>query len=77
MATACLIHNIKLDTHKMDESQDLIYEESEVLWAKIRGYPWWPAYVQHSLVQVSDVHEANTPSAYEYTVIFFGDNTKY
>lgn len=29
----------------MDESQDLIYEESEVLWAKIRGYPWWPAYV--------------------------------
>lgn len=29
----------------MDESQELIYEESEVLWAKIRGYPWWPAYV--------------------------------
>lgn len=29
----------------MDESQDMIYEESEVLWAKIRGYPWWPAYV--------------------------------
>jgi hypothetical protein len=21
------------------------YEENEVVWAKIQGYPWWPAYV--------------------------------
>ena len=31
----------------MDESGEpvLEYEENEVLWAKVRGYPWWPAYV--------------------------------
>ena len=23
----------------------LLYEENEVCWAKIRGFPWWPAYV--------------------------------
>jgi hypothetical protein len=27
------------------------YEENEVLWAKIRGFPWWPAYVQSSLTK--------------------------
>jgi hypothetical protein len=21
------------------------FEEDEVVWAKIQGYPWWPAYV--------------------------------
>lgn len=25
------------------------YEDSEVCWAKIRGYPWWPAFVNSSL----------------------------
>jgi hypothetical protein len=23
-----------------------VFEEDEVLWAKIRGYPWWPSYVR-------------------------------
>ena len=27
------------------EEEDVIYEQEEVVWAKIRGYPWWPAYV--------------------------------
>lgn len=46
------------------------YEDSEVLWAKIRGYPWWPAYVL-------EVHTSDQLENYEYTVVFFGDNTKY
>lgn len=29
----------------MDHQDQIIYEDSEVLWAKIRGYPWWPAFV--------------------------------
>lgn len=29
----------------MDKQDQIIYEDSEVLWAKIRGYPWWPAFV--------------------------------
>ena len=27
------------------EEEEPIFEEEEVVWAKIRGYPWWPAYV--------------------------------
>jgi hypothetical protein len=26
--------------------EEIIYEEDEVVWAKIRGYPWWPAFVR-------------------------------
>ena len=35
----------------MDESGEpgLEYENREVLWAKIRGYPWWPAFVNLNL----------------------------
>jgi hypothetical protein len=29
-----------------EEEEEVLYEEEEVLWAKIRGYPWWPAFVQ-------------------------------
>lgn len=56
----------------MEDSRDQIleYEDSEVLWAKIRGYPWWPAYVL-------EVHTSDQLENYEYTVVFFGDNTKY
>jgi hypothetical protein len=26
------------------------YEENEVVWAKIHGYPWWPAYVKIKII---------------------------
>ena len=35
----------------MDE-EPIIYEEEEVLWAKIRGYPWWPAFVIFSSLRL-------------------------
>jgi hypothetical protein len=25
--------------------EEEIYEQDEVVWAKIKGYPWWPGYV--------------------------------
>ena len=28
-----------------DSEEEVYYEEDEVLWAKVRGYPWWPAFV--------------------------------
>lgn len=27
------------------DPSDEVYEENEVVWAKIHGYPWWPAFV--------------------------------
>lgn len=35
------------------EEEELIFEEDEVIWAKIRGYPWWPAYVSLILRKIS------------------------
>ena len=31
---------------------DEIYEENEVVWAKIHGYPWWPAFVLYGLCRL-------------------------
>ena len=40
------------------------FEKSEILWAKMARFPWWPAYVLSS------------PSAERREVVFFGDNTR-
>lgn len=37
-----------LDLSDLSESSSFLYEDyetDEVVWAKIQGYPWWPAYV--------------------------------
>jgi hypothetical protein len=55
----------------------VVYEMNEVIWAKIRGYPWWPAYVPHVVAQVSGViKSSNQPSLVEYIVNFYGDTTQ-
>ena len=28
-----------------ESSFEELYQQEEVVWAKFRGYPWWPAYV--------------------------------
>lgn len=38
----------------------------EVVWAKIRGYPWWPAIVKKAMAD---------PKENKYMVYFIGDNT--
>lgn len=40
------------------------FEKSEILWAKMARFPWWPAYVLSS------------PSSERREVVFFGDNTR-
>lgn len=37
----------------------------EVIWAKIRGYPWWPGVIEHETLKG------------KYVVHFFGDYTKF
>lgn len=24
------------------------FQQKEVVWAKVKGYPWWPAYVRNN-----------------------------
>lgn len=43
------------------------YSVAEVVWAKIRGYPWWPGIVNS--VQNDD------PEEVIFKVSFFGDTT--
>lgn len=46
-----------IDEEKPDDNE--VFEEDEVVWAKIKGYPWWPAYVNNFIPQINDVHEEN------------------
>lgn len=38
-----------------------IFQQNQVIWAKINGYPWWPAYIKAEI------------KANQFEVVFFGD----
>lgn len=46
--------------------EEVQFSREEVVWAKITGYPWWPALVTHA-------PEEPGP----FRVDFFADNTQY
>ena len=39
--------NAEMEGEEERAEDEEIYEQDEVIWAKIKGYPWWPAYVTH------------------------------
>lgn len=68
----------------MNKSNDnIIYSVGEVVWAKIRGYPYWPAIVITNkkiiIIKVSKVYEEKTDDGnfkVSLLVNFIGDNTQ-
>ncbi len=52
------------------------FSVGEIVWAKIRGYPWWPAmvnFVFFNLTQITGTVDENKEK--KYVVGFIGDNT--
>lgn len=68
----------------MNKTNDnIIYSVGEVVWAKIRGYPYWPAIVITNkkiiIIKVSKVYEEKTDDGnfkVSLLVNFIGDNTQ-
>lgn len=63
-----------------------MYAKDEVIWAKIKGFPWWPAMVWLSfnsvlnrLLQVAKVVEDKEEKGviHEVLVNFIGENSQY
>jgi|LauGreDrversion4_2_1035121.scaffolds.fasta_scaffold283989_2 hypothetical protein len=51
-----------------------LFKKGDLVWAKIRGYPWWPGIVQSSKVKIgSNKEEIN--KEIKVLVNFLGDNT--
>ena len=48
------------------EEEEIQFELREIVWAKITGYPWWPARVT----------QMPTGKTVHYRVDFFSDNTQ-
>ena len=46
-------------------SEEEHFSQEEIVWAKITGYPWWPALVTDA-----------PPSGSTFRVDFFADNTQ-
>ena len=51
-----------------------LFKKGDLVWAEIRGYPWWPGIVQSSKVKIgSNKEEIN--KEIKVLVNFLGDNT--
>jgi hypothetical protein len=46
------------------------FKRGDKVWAKIRGYSWWPA-------RIGDVIEGRGPKDRKYRADFYGDGTHY
>lgn len=52
------------------------YKKGEVVWAKVRGFPWWPGVVRNILkVSKFDENEGSVVQETKVEVCFVGDST--
>jgi hypothetical protein len=48
-----------------------------VVWAKLRGYPWWPGTVIFNKVEITNSKQVKElPADMVFTVKFLGENTQ-
>jgi PWWP domain. len=48
-----------------------------VVWAKIRGYPWWPGVVIPKQIEITNsAYYSELPQNSLHTVKFIGENTQ-
>lgn len=48
-----------------------------VVWAKLRGYPWWPGTVTSKKVEITNSKQVKElPADTVFTVKFLGENTQ-
>ena len=51
-----------------------LFKKGDIVWAKIRGYPWWPGIVQSSKIKLGTNREEINKEV-KVLVNFLGDNT--
>lgn len=49
------------------------FVNKEIVWAKVKGYPWWPAEVLPSELQISKLP---TPDSNFFKVVFIAEDTQ-
>ena len=56
----------------MSEVENDDYKEKDIVWAKVKGYPWWPSLIsQVSIKQITSL--GKTTKEKMYTIEFIGE----
>ena len=53
-----------------DENKDNIeYKEKDIVWAKVKGYPWWPSIINNISHNIQTIGENNNEKMYTIELI--------
>lgn len=57
---------------------DIKLRKGQLVWAKVRGYAWWPGVVRFTQVSEiqQDIDSAQNFRSYKITVHFIGENSQ-
>ena len=58
-----------IDGEKEDNTE---YKEKDIVWAKVKGYPWWPSIITHISFRNNQANEENIKEKI-YTIEFIGE----
>ena len=56
--------------HHKDEYS---FKKGDVVWAKVKGYPWWPGEICHITIKQAKTEPKDKQTIYR--INFIGDNT--
>ena len=52
------------------------FKKGEVVWAKVRGFPWWPAVVKSTNLKITKQNDDDKENRQTLVLVYFvGDNT--
>ena len=57
----------------MVSNGNVVFKKGDIVWAKVRGFPWWPGVIRRIIVLKNNKSDSSEEK--KYVIDFIGDNS--